>query len=141
MDERDSSGTITQGPILFYDGQCGLCARSVRWCLRHERRGSLRFAPLQGSTYAALARPDRLRELESMVLLDADGLHLQSEAALRLLELAGGGWSCLARIGRALPRPLREGAYRWVARHRRAWFGTAESCPLPGARDSQRFLP
>ena len=36
------------GPVLLYDGLCGLCVRTVQIVLRGDRRGVLRFAPLQG---------------------------------------------------------------------------------------------
>src|SRR5688572_12325015 len=37
------------GPVLFFDGECGLCNRVVRLMLRLDRHGRLRFAPLQGA--------------------------------------------------------------------------------------------
>ena len=67
-------------PILFYDDGCALCDRTVRWCLRHDRRGRLRFAPLKGSTYAAQPDEGKPVELQTMVLLTDDGLHVTSEA-------------------------------------------------------------
>jgi predicted DCC family thiol-disulfide oxidoreductase YuxK len=127
-------------PVLFYDGTCGLCARSVQWSLRHDARGVLRFAPLQGPTYAALPAADKPREVETMVLRDGDGLHLRSDAVLRLLRHIGGFWSVLAIVGRACPRPVRDALYRFVAAHRIAWFGTADSCALPAPAERERFL-
>ena len=38
------------GPVLFFDGVCGLCDRTVTWLFEHDRRHVLRFAPLQGET-------------------------------------------------------------------------------------------
>ncbi|MBK7537805.1 MAG: DUF393 domain-containing protein [Myxococcales bacterium] len=46
-------------PVILYDGQCGLCHRSVRWLVRRDR-GRLFYAPLQGPTAARL----RLRHRE-----------------------------------------------------------------------------
>ena len=48
-------GELPDAPLVLYDGNCGLCAKSVRWILDHERAHTIVFAPLQGST-AALAR-------------------------------------------------------------------------------------
>ena len=47
--------TLPTAPLVLYDGNCGRCARSVRWILDHERDHEIVFAPLQGPT-AALAR-------------------------------------------------------------------------------------
>src|SRR4051812_37486572 len=47
---RRWSGAMTDAPVpvLFFDGECGLCNRVVRLLLRLDTRGRLRFAPLQG---------------------------------------------------------------------------------------------
>ena len=127
-------------PILFYDGDCGLCAASVRWCLDRDRRGILRFAPLQGDTYAAIADPAKPTDLDTMVLLDADGLHLRSDAALRSMRHIGGAWRVLGAIGSAFPRPIRDGVYRFIARRRMAWFGPSDNCKVPTEDERGRFL-
>lgn len=128
-------------PILFYDAGCALCSRTVQWCLRHDRRARLRFAPLQGSTYASISNEAKPAELQTMVLLTDEGLHVTSEAGLRVLRALGGIWAVLGGLGRAIPRPLREAAYRFVARRRAAWFGPADACLSPGQHDHSRFLP
>ncbi|MCC6426106.1 MAG: DUF393 domain-containing protein [Phycisphaerales bacterium] len=128
-------------PVLFYDGDCGLCAASVRWCLDRDRRGILRFAPLQGATYAGVQIPDKPMSLDTMVLLDADGLHTRSEAALRAMRYTGGLWASLATLGRLFPRFIRDRIYRSIAKRRIAWFGPADSCKLPTPVERDRFLP
>jgi predicted DCC family thiol-disulfide oxidoreductase YuxK len=40
----------------------------------------------------------------------------------------------------AVPRPLRDLVYDWVARHRYAWFGKRESCMVPTPELRARFL-
>jgi predicted DCC family thiol-disulfide oxidoreductase YuxK len=40
--------------VVFYDGVCGLCDRSVQFLLARDRERVLHFAPLQGSTAAAV---------------------------------------------------------------------------------------
>lgn len=131
---------MSSGPILFYDGSCGLCARSVQWVLRHDHRGLIRFAPLQGQTYAHLPVPSKPMELDTMVLHDHDGLHVRSDAALRLLRTIGGGWGLLGVVGRVIPRALRDGLYRLVARNRHRWFGSEDACRLASPQERARFL-
>ncbi|MCP4012732.1 MAG: DUF393 domain-containing protein [Phycisphaeraceae bacterium] len=125
---------------LFFDGECGLCHRAVAWFLRHDRRETLRFAPLQGDTYAGLDRP-RPTDVSTMVLLDDRGLWTESDAVLAALAALGGGWGLIARLGRVIPRSLRNAVYRYVARHRIGWFGPADACRLPGDGAEDRFLP
>jgi predicted DCC family thiol-disulfide oxidoreductase YuxK len=127
-------------PILFYDGECGLCAKSVQWCLDHDARARLRFAPLQGPTYAALELAAKPTELDTVVLFEEGRLHVQSDAVLRLLRHVGGGLSVLGALGRVIPRFLRDAAYRFIARRRHAWFGAADRCRLPTPSENARFL-
>jgi predicted DCC family thiol-disulfide oxidoreductase YuxK len=128
-------------PILFYDGDCGLCARSVQWALRHDHRGVVHFAPLQGTTYAAIDAPGKSTALNTVVLHDARGLHTRSDAVLGLLDALGGIWPSVASAGRIIPRGLRDWAYAFIAKRRIAWFGTADACALPKADQAGRFLP
>src|SRR5271154_3320819 len=44
------------GPVLLYDGTCGLCNRAVRALLRIDRRATLRYATLQGAPGQAWLR-------------------------------------------------------------------------------------
>ncbi len=46
------------GPTVLYDGECGLCHRSVKFLLKRDRH-QLWYAPLQGETAARSARSTR----------------------------------------------------------------------------------
>ena len=39
---------MADGPVLLYDGLCGFCDGTVQFILKHDRRGTLRFATLLG---------------------------------------------------------------------------------------------
>ncbi|MBK9384811.1 MAG: DUF393 domain-containing protein [Planctomycetes bacterium] len=125
--------------LVLYDGDCGLCDRSVRFLLARDRRHRLRFASLQ-SPWApwALARrglpPTREDSMHVLVGVGtpAERLLLRSSAALHLAGAIGLPWALL-RIFWIVPRPLRDLAYRFVARNRKRWFA-APSCPIGAAR-------
>ena len=128
-------------PIVFFDGVCGLCNKAVDFLVRRDRRRTLRYAPLQGETARRLLPAlgnDRARW--SMLLLDADGLHDQSEAALRVARRLGGFLTVLS-WARIVPRFLRDPVYRFVARNRYRWFGEKESCRIPSPTERALFLP
>ena len=126
-------------PIVFFDGECGLCARSVRWLLDHDPSGVLRFAPLQGETARRMGvTPPADRGAWFLILADEDGLHARSGATLRAIARLGGVFT-LARLLLLVPGPLRDGVYDWVARHRDA-LGGAPACALPAPEEAARFL-
>ncbi len=127
-----------RGPILLYDGECGLCASSVQFVLRHDRDGTLRFAPLQGRAGGEIRRRHpELAGVDSVVWFEDDRVRVRSDAALRIAAYLGGGWR-LGVIGYLIPRPLRDSIYDFIARHRHQLTGQKEMCRVPQA--GERFL-
>jgi predicted DCC family thiol-disulfide oxidoreductase YuxK len=132
---------------LLYDGECGFCSATVRFVLRHERRHTLLFAPLQGPFGAeVLARHPGLRGLDSVVWLEPahgatpERAYVRSDAVLRVAAYLGRTWRlCLA--ARICPRPWRDAVYDFVARRRHRIPRRSGSCPLPDASTRDRFLP
>ncbi len=130
--------------LLFYDGHCGLCHRSVAFVIRRDRRKAFRFAPLQGETFAKLVPASQQAALpDSMVLWTAGGdLLTRSDAALKLLRGLGGFWAFLAALARLVPKGLRDRLYDRIAATRKARFGTREElCPLVPPELRDRFDP
>ncbi len=87
---------------------------------RFDPAARFRFAPLESDAgRAALAAADRPPGSEpSLLLADADGVHAESEAALRIGRQLRAPFPVLAAFAGPIPRPLRDAAYRWFARHR-----------------------
>ena len=127
-------------PIMFYDGECGLCSRTVQWCLRNDKRGIVRFAPIQGSTYAALDNPNKPTVISTMVLAEGAQLFIKSTGVLRLMTNMGGIWKPLGQIGLICPGILRDKVYDFVAKRRLKFFGSADSCAMPSPDQRVRFL-
>jgi len=130
--------------LLFYDGGCGLCHRTVVFVLRHDPDGhAFRFAPLGGETFEQSVPAGQREGLpDSIVVCTATGRTLvRSEAVIHIGERLGGGWRFLSRLARLVPRMLRDAAYDGIARIRfRLFARPAGVCPAvpPGLRS--RFL-
>ncbi len=127
-------------PVILFDGHCGLCNASIRFVLRHEVEPLFRFAPLQ-STWAGTQAPEGLdvQQLSTVYLLDADGVHARSEAALRIARHLRAPWRWMA-ICLIIPRPIRDAVYRVVGRFRYALFGRSAYCAVATPAVQQRFL-
>ncbi len=130
-----------QGPVLFFDGVCGLCNRFVDFTLTHDRAGRIRFSPLQGETARARLTPADVQSLESVVLVDESGVHRRSSAVVRVLRLLSPGWRIVAGLLWLIPLPLRDFGYKLVAANRYRLFGKKETCRLPAPGETARFLP
>ena len=133
--------------VLLYDGVCGMCQATVRWLMRHDPQGRLRYAAQQRPVAEAVLARHGVdhAELNSAVLVThfggpGEALALRSDAILGSLAILGGVWGLAARVGRLVPAALRNAVYRWVARNRIRFFGTAELCALPSAGERARFL-
>ncbi len=125
--------------VVYFDGVCGLCNRFVDFVLRRDRGRRLRVATLQGST--AAGRFGTASGAPATIVFEEDGEVLERSAAvLRILGRLGGPWSLLTFFG-LIPRPVRDGVYDWVARHRYGWFGRRDTCRLPTAEERAVFLP
>jgi predicted DCC family thiol-disulfide oxidoreductase YuxK len=117
----------TRVPALLYDGECGLCNGVVRFLIRHDPEGRLRFGPLQGPAAQGYLRLQGLPtdDFDSLVFVpDWD----DPKPGVYLLRTSG-ALACFA-----------EPFYRLVARTRYSLFGVYRPKPLPDTAWNQRFL-
>jgi len=127
-------------PLLVYDGECGFCARSVQFILKHEERHDLRFVPRDSEFGKELRRRFHLEAVESMLWIDGDKAFVESDATLNAAKYVGGVWAILARIGLLIPTSLRNFCYRIIARNRKRISARMNVCLVPTAEQKLRFL-
>ncbi len=139
--------------LVLYDGECGLCNRSIRWFLQRDRHDRLRFAPnsdpraveilarhgMTSPGAEAGSAPDTIVVLRH-VGTPLEDMLVRSNAVLACLRALPAPWPLAAALLRLIPRPFRELAYRQVARTRYRLFGRLASCPLPTPEERRHFL-
>jgi predicted DCC family thiol-disulfide oxidoreductase YuxK len=131
-------------PVILFDGVCNLCNSSVQWVIERDKEARFAFATLQSdAARRELAKVLSKNEIDalpdSIVLLDSDGVHVRSAAALRIARGLGPRFALL-RLGIVLPRPIRDAVYNLIARNRYRWFGRRDTCMTPTAELAARFL-
>ena len=128
-------------PIVLYDGECGLCHRSVKFLIKRDR-GQLYYAPLQGETAAALKQkhPEIPDTLESVVLVDGGRVHLRSKAFLYGARYLTAPWRWAYYL-RWLPAFLLDLGYRVIARIRYRVWGKYDACQRPSVEQQAQLLP
>ncbi|MFP4976059.1 thiol-disulfide oxidoreductase DCC family protein [Paenibacillus sp. CN-4] len=120
------------GAVVLIDGVCHLCQGLVKFIIKRDPKAAFRFATLQGAAGRRMVSsagmdPDRL---DTVVLVEQGAVYTESAAALRIARKLRFPWPVLY-VFIAVPRPLRDAVYRYVARNRYRWFGRDEACLLP----------
>ncbi len=144
MNPSDTRGapSKTPGPpgardgVVFFDSACALCHAVVGWLARSDATGKLSFVSLWAP---------EARELLPAVRNPGQGGACHPGAADAIALVQGGrvrfGWAAAAAVLRLLPfphsipgylmalvpRPLGMAAYRYVAKRRHLWCGSAAS--------------
>jgi predicted DCC family thiol-disulfide oxidoreductase YuxK len=128
-----------QQHIVFFDGVCSLCNRAVDFFVRHDKKNTLLFAPLQGTTAEQLLPAGKTASLNTIVYYSHGQLSHRSNAVLNMLWDMGGWWK-LFIVLRLIPTFIRDFVYDWISANRYKWFGKKESCRIPTAAERARFL-
>ncbi len=115
--------TSSDIPVLFYDGDCPLCNRVVRFILDQERAPALYFsAQQQQTTLDWLAQhPEYAMNEDTVYYYNGSNLYARSSAVLRLIPTLKWYWGFLY-LGWLLPRWMRDAVYNVVAKRRKRIF-------------------
>jgi predicted DCC family thiol-disulfide oxidoreductase YuxK len=119
--------------VLFFDGDCAFCAKSVNRVFDLDHRGVIDFSPLQGELAKKhdLTQHADLKNGTMVVLRESDGaIFLRSDAVIELSR-ALGGWRRIGELGRVVPRFIRDGIYKCIARNRHLFTRKGDACRMP----------
>lgn len=127
--------------ILVFDAQCLLCNGWVQFLLRHDRKGTFKFAAIQGAAGQRLLSQEGLKVhgLQTLLLVDGQRTWQHTAAIFKVLHALGWPWR-LAWLAWLVPSFIRDPLYRLVARNRYRVFGRTEVCILPPPDYAARFL-
>jgi predicted DCC family thiol-disulfide oxidoreductase YuxK len=131
----------TSYPVVLFDGVCNLCNGIVKFSLRRDRKGILRFASLQSEAAKDLLRSHDIDEnqMDTFVFVESGKAYTRSTAGLKLFKSFGFPWSILYVLI-IIPRSIRDALYNFIAQNRYRWFGKEESCMIPSPEVRARFL-
>lgn len=126
-------------PIIFYDGDCGFCNRTVQFVLDHEKNREIHFCALQSEFTKEFFRQQGINEIDfsTFYFWDSGHLYKRSTAALKVLNYLRFPLS-LGKIGWVVPRVIRDGVYSFIAKRRMRLAGGF--CALPTPEQRLRFL-
>lgn len=128
--------------IILYDGVCNLCNSSVQFIIKHDKKDVFRFVALQSELGQNILRHIGIdiKNIDSIVLYQPGiAYYYKSNAALEIAKNLGGLFN-LGIIFRIIPLSIGNLIYDFVARNRYKWFGKNQTCLIPTAEQTKKFL-
>ncbi|PJK19975.1 thiol-disulfide oxidoreductase DCC family protein [Mycolicibacterium goodii] len=117
------------GGVLYFDGNCGMCTRSVHALADRQRTGDLHIAPFQKDGTAALLGVPADRMTTAAWWLDQTGeVYRGAEAVNAAVSVAYGSPIPLRLYRIPGIRQLQDAVYRWIAAHRYRFPGATPHC-------------
>lgn len=125
--------------IIFYDGDCGLCNRSVAYVLKHEKGKNIFFASIQSDFTKQLFQSKgwKTPDLSTVYFLENEKLFEKSTAALKVSKYLKAPKSWLIAFF-IVPRFIRDAVYDFIAKRRKTIVN--EYCVMPTPEDRVRFI-
>lgn len=108
--------------LIVIDGECGLCSRASHYGMAKARAGMLRFIAQQDDEALVLLERHGLMATanETMVCFVGDRPFIRSAAVVQVAKRLRGMRRLQALVW-LVPKPLRDAAYRLVAKRRHKW--------------------
>jgi predicted DCC family thiol-disulfide oxidoreductase YuxK len=121
----------SQPDLLLLDGLCGLCNRCALFVKsRLANSDSLNFVTIESEEGQRLTSgfPEPMREMNTVYLMRGGKVFVRSAAVVRLIPYLRWWWRPMFPVLWLIPLPVRDFAYRFVAKRRRRWFKPVETC-------------
>jgi len=127
--------------ILLFDGVCNLCIGVVKFVIRNDQQGKIKFAALQSVSGQALLKRYQLpvNHFETFVFISNGKVLMRSSAVLHVAKIMGGRWKIFYML-MIVPKFIRDFIYQLVANSRYKIFGRKPACMVPTPELMERFL-
>ncbi len=128
--------------IVFYDGECGICNRSVTFIWKNDPQGIFHFLSLQSDSAQQFLHHTGVSEVkfDTLYLHHNGEIYSRSDATAHILKsLAAKRWQFLGKTLKFIPKALRDLGYNTIAQNRH-WLSPKAECPLPPNDVRKRFL-
>ncbi|MBI5323039.1 DCC1-like thiol-disulfide oxidoreductase family protein [Bradyrhizobium sp.] len=126
--------------VILYDGVCVFCSRWVRFVATRDVNRKFRFTAIQSPYGTRLAQVIGINpaDPDTNAVVHGGAVWFKSDAALTVLsQLPGWQWMMILF---AVPRPLRDLVYSFIAHNRYRIFGRYDQCFVPDEDMRARVL-
>jgi len=125
--------------IVLFDSECNFCNKTIQFILKHEKKPELLFCSLQSETGKEIQEFFKLKNANSVLLVENNNLYTKSTAALKITTYLKGGLPLLYFFI-IVPLFIRNSIYNYIAKNRYKWFGKRDTCMTPNNEIKERFI-
>ncbi|TVZ54896.1 putative DCC family thiol-disulfide oxidoreductase YuxK [Lutibacter sp. Hel_I_33_5] len=127
--------------ILFFDGVCTLCNKTIDFFIKRNDRNTIFYASLQSKFAKDFLRTQAIdsNKMETILYFSKGKLHTKSSAvliAVKELSSIHRGFFLLLII----PKFIRDYFYDIIATKRYRLFGKSTTCRIPNESEIKRFI-
>ncbi len=116
--------------IILFDGICNLCNGTVNFILKRDKKYQFRFVTLQSDLGNELIEQYKIApETDSVILIIQNRVYTESDAAIEIARKLPAPWNWLS-VFKIIPKKIRDGVYKWIAKNRYRWFGKRDTCRM-----------
>ena len=132
---------MSSDPTILFDGVCNFCNGAVNFIIKRDKKSRIKFAALQSGAGRQLLKEYDLSAniFNSFIFIEEGIVYSHSTAALKVCKYLTAWWPLLYGFI-IVPKFIRDGIYKWIAKNRYKWFGRQEQCMIPRPEIRDRFL-
>jgi predicted DCC family thiol-disulfide oxidoreductase YuxK len=134
-------GNLENYQIIFFDGECIFCNKSISFLIKFDKKKIFKFASLQSETGQNILKKFQKDSMvfDSIILYDGFEIFEKSDAFIKICIHLSGGWKFFS-IVKFLPYSVRDFFYDFIANNRYIFFGKSNSCIIPSKEERERFI-
>ena len=121
--------SISNNPIVIFDGDCAFCNKSVMLILKKDKTKSIEVCSNQSDKGKELINRYKITaDVNSTIIyILNDTVYYKSTAALTISKKLKGGFPLLYSLI-IIPKFIRDGVYSFIAKHRKKIIKNNYSC-------------
>ncbi len=128
-------------PIIFFDGVCGFCSRSLDWIINADKNESLRYCTLQDGLGQSVNKELGMDDnIDTVIGLYNGRYYTESDVTILICDHLGGGYKMISVILRCIPSFIRNGVYGLIAKYRYNLMGKTHYCYMPSPSTKSLFV-
>jgi len=128
-------------PILFFDGVCGFCTKSLDWIIKADDKEVFRYCTLQDELGQGMRLEiGRAEDMDTVIGLYQGEITTKTDVTIMICNHLGGGYKIFGAILKVIPSGIRNIGYNLVAKYRYHIMGKKEECYVPTPSLKARFV-